>query len=157
MPYILVAAASCALGTLFFVSSLTMQAAAYQMPRILVVLLFGLAVAMLIEVYIQKRRHKPGDPLTPEEEAAAPLLVPFFEGVRIPRVVIFLGGAVLYVVLLEPLGYFIVTPLFLLGTLLYLGACRLWTAVAIAAVAPICVYFVFVWLLDLPVPMGIME
>lgn len=157
MPYILVAAASCALATLFFVSSLTMQPAAYQMPRILVVLLFGLAAAMLIEVYIQRRRYKPGDPLTPEEEAAAPLLVPFFQGVRIPRVVVFLGGAVLYVALLEPLGYFIVTPLFLVGTLLYLGACRLWTAVAIAAVAPIGVYFVFVWLLDLPVPMGIME
>jgi hypothetical protein len=60
-------------------------------------------------------------------------------------------------VLLEPLGYFIVTPLFLLGTLLYLRACRLWVAAVIAALAPVFVYFIFIMLLDLPVPMGIME
>lgn len=154
MPYILVAAASCGLATLFFVSSLTMQPAAYQMPRILVILLFGLAAAMLVEVFVKKRRPAPE---TMEEQAAAPLMVPFFDKVNVLRVAVFLGGAILYVTLLEPLGYFIVTPIFLLGTLLYLRACRLWTAVAIAAVAPIGVYFVFVWLLDLPVPMGIME
>lgn len=153
MPYILVAAAACGLGSLFFVSSLSMQPAAYQMPRILVVLLFGLAAAMLIDVFIQKRRpqaERQGDP------AAEPLLVPFFEGIRIGRVAIFLGAVILYVVLLEPVGYFIVTPTFLLGMLLYLRACHLLTAIIIAAVAPVFVYFVFIWLLDLPVPMGIM-
>jgi len=157
MPYILVAAAACGLGTLFFISSLPMQPAAYQMPRILVVLLFGLAAAMVVDVFIQKRRHKPEAVLTPEEEAAAPLMVPFFNGIRLGRVVLFLGGAILYVVLLEPVGYFIVTPTFLLGMLLYLRACHLLTAIIIAGVAPVFVYFVFIWLLDLPVPMGIME
>ncbi|MBE0529288.1 MAG: tripartite tricarboxylate transporter TctB family protein [Rhodospirillales bacterium] len=154
MPYVLVAAASCGLASLFFISSLTMQPAAYQMPRLLVALVFILTAAMLIDYAVQKRRKAAGQPL---DEVAAPLFAPFFQGASIPRVAIFLGAVILYVVLLEPLGYFIVTPLFLLGTLLYLRACRLMVAAAIAAVAPVFVYFIFVWLLDLPVPMGIME
>lgn len=153
MPYILVAAGACSLATLFFVSSLKMQPAAYQMPRILVALLFGLAAAMLVEVAVKKRRPAPE---TMEEQAAAPLRVPFFEKVNILRVAVFLGATILYVVLLEPLGYFVVTPLFLFGTLVYLKSCRLPTAIAIAALAPIFVYFVFIMLLDLPVPMGVM-
>ena len=154
MPYVLVAAATCGLATLFFISSLSMQPAAYQMPRLLVALVFILAAAMLIDYAVHKRRKAAGQPL---DELTSPLLVPFFQGAIISRIGIFLGAVVLYVVLLEPLGYFIVTPLFLLGTLLYLRACRLWVAAAIAAVAPVFVYFIFILLLDLPVPMGIME
>lgn len=154
MPYVLVAAASCGLASLFFITSLSMQPAAYQMPRLLVALVFILTAAMLIDYTVQKRQKAAGQPL---DEVAAPLLVPFFQGASIPRVAIFLGAVILYVVLLEPLGYFIVTPLFLFGTLLYLRACRLWVAAAIAAVAPIFVYFIFIALLALPVPMGIME
>lgn len=159
MPYILVAGAACALASLFFVSSLDMPLAAAQMPRILVGLLFILAGAMLVDVFRHRKasRQRPADAkLSPEEAAAMPLIAPFFEGVNIPRALTFLGAVILYVVLLEPLGYFIVTPLFLLGTLLFLKACRLLVAAAIAAVAPIFVYFIFITLLDLPIPMGVM-
>lgn len=154
MPYVVVAAAACGLASLFYYSSLSMQPEAYQMPRLLVVLIFLLSGAMLIDYAVRRRRKAAGKPV---DEVTAPLFEPFFAGVNIPRAGLFVAAIVAYVLLLEPVGYFIVTPVFLLGTLLFLRACGLWLAVAVAAVAPILVYFVFVWLLSLPVPMGIME
>ena len=154
MPYVLVAAAACGLASLFFVSSLSMQPAAYQMPRLLVGLVFLLSAAMVADYYIRKRRKAAGKPV---DELTAPLFEPFFHNVNILRAGIFLAAIILYVLLLEPVGYFIVTPAFLLGILLYLRACRPSLAIAIAAIAPVFVYFIFIWLLDLPVPMGIME
>lgn len=154
MPYILVAAVASAMAAVFFLASLKMQEAAGETPRLVAVLLVCLAVAMLIEIYQYKRRGAAA--LAAVDPAARPHLAPFFEGIHVFRVFVFVTAIILYVVLLEPVGYFIVTPLFIFGAFVYLRACRTWVAAVVAAAVPVFVYFLFVAFLDLPVPMGVL-
>lgn len=154
MPYILIAASASALAAVFFRATLKMQEAAAETPRIIAVLLVCLAAAMLVDVYLYKRR---GAVAAGEDAAAAPHLAPFFQGIHVLRVFVFVTAIILYVVLLEPVGYFIVTPLFIFGAFLFLRACRAWVAAIVAAAVPVFIYFLFVAFLDLPVPMGVLE
>lgn len=153
MPYIIVAVVTWVLAGVFFQTTLGMEPAAYHMPRILCVLVSILAGLMLVDVFLFRRRRRKG---AVAEDPSAPLLSRFFDGVNIVRAGAFLGSIVLYIVLLEPVGYFIMTPLFLIGMFLLLRACRLWMAASIGIVAPIFVYLIFVIFLDLPIPMGVM-
>ena len=153
MPYVFVAVCAWVLAGVFYQSSLDMAPAAYQMPRILAVLVSALAVLMLIDVFLFRRRHQGTEAAA---QSTAPFLGGFFDGVNILRAGSFLAAIILYVALLEPVGYFIMTPLFLVATFMFLRACRPWIAGTIAVVAPVFVYLVFVFFLDLPVPMGVM-
>ncbi len=154
MPYYLVAASASALAIVFFLATLKMQEAAAETPRLVAMLLVGLAVAMLIEVHLYRRGGAAA--VARVDEAARPHLGPFFEGIDIRRVFVFVTAIILYVVLLEPVGYFIVTPLFTFGIFVYLRACRPWVAAVVSVAVPVFIYFLFVAFLDLPVPMGVL-
>jgi putative tricarboxylic transport membrane protein len=161
MPYILVALSAWALSGLFYTSSLTMPPAAYHMPQILAVLVSVLAVMMVVDVFLYKRRKQSEEATDEATDATAdntaPYIGGFFDGMNVPRTAAFMAMVVLYILLLESVGYFIMTPLFLVGTLSLLRGTRPWIIIVISVVAPMIVYFIFVTFLDLPMPMGLMK
>jgi putative tricarboxylic transport membrane protein len=157
MPYIFVAVGAWALSGLFYTTSLTMAPAAYHMPRILAVFVSILAVLMVADVFLFKRRNQNVEAVDAAADVKAPYIRGFFDDVNVPRAGAFMAMVVLYIGLLESVGYFIMTPLFLIGTLSLLRASRPWIIVAISVVAPVFVYLIFVTFLDLPMPMGLME
>lgn len=153
MPYVLVSAAAMLLATVFFVDTAGLLPAAYHLPRILCVVLFLLAMMVAVEALIARRRYPEGTPAP--KGASLPLREPFFKGLNVPRTLTFVLSIIASAALLNVLGYFVVTPLFLLGTLLYLRACRWYTSLLISVLFPVFVYFVFVRFLDTPLPMGV--
>ena len=130
-----------------------MAPAAKQMPQILAVLVSALAFMMLVDVFLFRRRHQGSDAASQSDGTLPRGLLrrrkhpargvlpgryrPVHRAARTGR-------------------YFIMTPLFLVATFALLRACRPWIAGTIAVVAPVFVYLVFVFFLDLPVPMGVM-
>jgi hypothetical protein len=157
MPYILVAVGAWVLSGLFYTSSLTMPPAAYHMPRILAVFVSILAVMMVVDVFQFKRRKQNTEAVDAVADPTAPYIGGFFDGVNVLRTGALMAMVVIYIFLLESVGYFIMTPLFLVGALSLLRACRLWIIVMISLVAPLIVYLIFVTFLDLPMPMGLMK
>ncbi len=157
MPYIFVAVGVWVLSGLFYTSSLTMPPAAYHMPRILAVFVSILAVMMVVDVFLFKRRNQNAEALGAVADVTAPYTGGFFDGVNVLRTGAFLAMVIIYILLLESVGYFIMTPLFLIGSLSLLRASRTWIMVAISLVAPMIVYLIFVTFLDLPMPMGLMQ
>ena len=157
MPYIFVAIGTWALSGLFYTTSLTMAPAAYHMPRILIVLVSILGVLMVADVFLFKHRNQNAEAVDAAADAKAPYIRGFFDGINVLRAGAFMAMVVLYILLLESVGYFIMTPLFLIGALSLLQASRPWIMVAISVVAPVFIYLIFVTFLDLPMPMGLME
>lgn len=157
MPYILVALGTMALSGLFYTSSLKMPFAARHMPQILAVFVTILAIMMVVDVFLFKWRQQKIETEFSVPDPTAPYIKGFFDGVNIPRTGAFMTMVVLYIFLLESVGYFIMTPLFLIGSLLLMRAARLWIIIAISVIAPLIVYSIFVTFLDLPMPMGLMK
>ena len=157
MPYILVAVGAWALSGLFYKTSLTMPPAAYHMPQILAVFVSVLAAMMVADVFLFKRRKQNEKAEDAAADITAPYIGGFFDGVNMLRTGTFVSMIVIYILLLESVGYFIMTPLFLVGALSLLRASRPWIIVAISVVAPLIVYSIFVTFLDLPMPMGLMK
>ena len=147
----------------FFIETLHMPKAAYQMPRLLIVALGILSTLMLVEQVWKLRKGEPVKKAKDEletlmaEAAKAEEMTP--EELRNSRIrrIFFVGMLTAYIVTIKPLGYFIATPLYLLGTLLYLKSTKSYIALAIAVGFTIFVYLLFVMFLNLPVPMGLLE
>lgn len=157
MPYIFVAVGTWALSVMFYITSLDMAPAASQMPRILAIFVSILAGLMVADVFLFKRRNQNAEAGNTVVDTKAPYIGGFFDGVNVLRAGAFMVMVILYILLLESMGYFIMTPLFLIGTLTLLRACRPLILVAISVVAPVFVYLIFVTFLDLPMPMGLMQ
>ncbi len=149
MPFvlkeILFAAGAMALSLLFLIQSLKLTDSAALMPRILAGLIIVLSAAMIcLGLRAHKRMARAGQ----KEE------IPY---INVPLVSLFLVFIIAYVVLIEVLGYFIATPLFLVGTYLFLRAMKLRNAILVALGFCVLVYGVFVKILYLPVPLGLLE
>lgn len=71
-----------------------------------------------------------------------------------PRVVLALSLCVLYVVLVEPLGYFLATALFMAAFMAMMGLRRPIICLAAIAGIDLGLYLLFVWQLKVPVPAG---
>ena len=139
------AAAVVVLGSLvFYQQTLDMPRTASELPRLLVFLIVGLCILMIISgfrSYTIKRVEKD------ESVLSSP---------NYKRVFIFGIFIALYISLIESIGYFIVTPVFIIASLYYLKATRFANMVLIAGFFTAFIYFMFVWFLKLPVPMGIL-
>lgn len=134
-----------ALSALFLVQSLRLTDSAALMPRILACLIIVLSAAMIrTGLRAHRRMAKAGK----KEE------IPY---INVPLVSLYLVFIIAYVLLIETLGYFIATPLFLVGTYMYLRAMKLQSAIVVALGFCILVYGVFVKVLYLPVPLGLLE
>jgi hypothetical protein len=142
---ILFAAGAVALSLLFILQSSKLPDSAALMPRMLAVLIMLLSVIMVLQGFAARRRMA----VAGRREEIPP--------VNVLLVSLFLIFIVAYVTLIEVLGYFIATPLFIVGTYLFLRAMKLRNAILVAAGFCVLVYGVFVTVLHLPVPLGLLE
>jgi len=70
------------------------------------------------------------------------------------RLVLWSAGVVLLLALMEPVGTFIVVPLFLVATFRWLAGLRWAFAFLLAGSFTLAIYIVFAWLLSVPLPAG---
>lgn len=132
----------CALGVIFWVQTYKMSDSAALLPRILIGLVILLSISMLVIAVREERTKAVPDAQPP---------------VHVGRVCAYLGLMVLYIFSVEPVGYFIVTPLFIVLSYALLRAISWWKSWVIAIGFTAFVYFLFVYFLNLPVPMGLLE
>ena len=130
------------LAIVLYVDSFKLPDAAASLPRLLAWIIIVLSLAMFAEAWYKERKIA-----NVKQEVHEPILV--------LRVFIFVAMIVLYVALIKPLGYFLVTPVFLILALAFLKATRLWKAVLIALGFTLFCYLLFVMFLKLPIPMGL--
>ena len=133
----------------FFISSLGLPEAAYQLPRILIVLVVLLSLAMVWESNLKKKKEEAEAEPASKNAAATPG--------ETKKLVVFVLFVAAYVVLLRPVGYFIMTPLFICATYIHLKSTKPLYMALTAFGFTIFVYLLFVRFLHLPVPMGILS
>jgi hypothetical protein len=148
MPYIvkelLFVAGAVLLAVLFLYDSLSLANSAAKFPRLVAGYIILLAGIMGLQAV---RRHKSGGESAPSGR----------EPVKIQRICLFLCLLLAYVSLVEPLGFFVATPLYIACAFWYLRATNPITAIAIVLGLSLLIYCVFVEFLHLPVPMGFLE
>lgn len=127
----------------FFIQSLSYPPTAARLPQILIVALAILAIAMFVEAVKKQAKEK----VVEKEEQK--------EKINVKRVLVFGAMIVAYVFLLEFVGYFILTPLFTFGALMYLKATKPIVAILISIIFPLFIYALFSLFLNVPVPKGI--
>ena len=149
MPFvlkeILFVLGSIGLSLLFLIYSVGLPDSAALMPRILATLIIVLSLGMAWQAIAAHKRMV---------EAGQREEIPF---INIKLVSLFLVFIIAYIALIDVLGYFIATPLFIVGTYMYLRALSVKGALLVAAGFCVLVYGVFVKVLYLPVPMGLLE
>lgn len=106
-------------------------------------LVLGGILLLLSAIYfVQSRGKQPAQPL--------------FEGVDKPLLLKLMGASLLYALVLGFLGYLIATSLFLVGVMVLLGR-RDWVkTIAIGVGFSAVTYFIFAYVLDVPLAHGIL-
>ncbi len=156
IPYALFAGVIGFVAIILYMDTLHMTKAAYQLPRLVIILVLALLILMIVERFIQIRKKTL---IKESDEGPDPIGEPeeIIDGVVSPtRIAVFIVLLIAYVATIKPLGYFIATPLFLIGIMGYLRATSMFRIVLIAVGFTGFVYFLFVLFLNLPVPMGIL-
>lgn len=136
-----IAAMAAAQAALFAVTAQSYAAAAARTPTLYAGLVGILAVAALLEAVVKGRRASRNDDGAGDD------------GVVARRGVVFLAWIFLYAAAIQPMGYLIATPLFLLGPLLALRPIRPLASCAVALGATGFVWAVFVGVLNLRIPL----
>ncbi|TXT41982.1 MAG: hypothetical protein FD137_2403 [Spirochaetes bacterium] len=136
----------CIVAGICFIDTLDMVRAANELPRLLILLVVALSVGMVFESYKNSIKviSKAKDQTALDKSALV-------------RLVLFIILIAAYVILLQPLGYFIMTPLFIIGSYMLLKATTLLAGVLTGIGFSVFVYLLFVLFLHLPVPMGILS
>ncbi|MDZ4164491.1 MAG: tripartite tricarboxylate transporter TctB family protein [Smithellaceae bacterium] len=135
------------LAAVFYYYTLSLAEAAYQLPRILIAVIVLLAIGMFLEAYLKYRRERAG-----KETREVPE-----EGINYKRAAVFALLIFAYILAINPLGYFVTTPVFIIGALYYLKAARMRTILIITVCFTVFVYLLFVKFLHLPIPLGHMS
>lgn len=141
----------CAVAGIFYFDTLDMVKAANELPRLLILLVFALSAGMVIESYKKNRKE------TAETKTTAGKVSGGVDKAGFLRLSLFVVLIAAYVFLLQPLGYFIVTPLFIVGAFLLLQATTLVAGILTGIGFSVFVYLLFVLFLHLPVPMGLLS
>ena len=81
---------------------------------------------------------------------------PLLEGVNKILLAKLIGAALVYALVLGKLGYLIATTLFVVGVMLLLGRRRYLPVVAVGAGFSAVTYFIFAYVLDVPLARGIL-
>jgi len=104
-----------------------------------------LSVLMIVEQFLLMRK-------TPSAENGNDIPVE----ISPIRIGVFVSLILAYVLTIVPLGYFIATPVFLIGSFLFLRSTKMHWILAIAVGFTAFVYLLFVLFLHMPVPMGLL-
>lgn len=144
---IILGAAAIGFALLFRSQSHDLPEQAQRLPVLLIWVVIGLAVLMIIEELIKQRiaRRNGGGAKLDDDEPLPPI--------NWHVLVIFSAAAAAYVALIPILGYVIITPLFIIGGLLVSKTLSPPKAVLVGAVATGVVWAIFIWALNLPVPL----
>ena len=148
MPYVLaeVSIALCAIAVeavLFLACrDIPIESSAY--PQGLIILAFILSVIFLLQRFVQYKRKK----LAVHDKTAV-------TG-SILQVLALCGMIALYLLLLKPVGYLIMTPLFILGTMLFFGMRKPLALILTTAVITGFTYYMFNYVLYVFLPRGIL-
>ncbi|PKL07337.1 MAG: hypothetical protein CVV53_00075 [Spirochaetae bacterium HGW-Spirochaetae-9] len=143
----------CAVAGIFFIDTLDMVQAANGLPRLLILLVIALSAGMVFESYKKSKIEALEEKASNAEDQGKPA----FDKSGFIRLVLFVALIAAYVFLLKPVGYFIVTPLFIVAAFLLLEATSLLVGILTGIGFSVFVYFLFVVFLHLPVPMGILS
>lgn len=125
-------------------------------PKILITIVMILSVLMLVESYykeknnIQRKRRIDERSKEDEDPDEDMTLVDY------KKAFIFGLMIAIYIFTMKPIGYFIVTPLFIIAAYRYLKSTSWKNTIIISVGFTAFVYLVFVLFLKLPVPMGIL-
>ncbi len=132
-----------ALAMLFWHQTYLIPEDATQFPKLLIILIVGLALAMQWQAWKNTKKKQE------VAEEASP--------VNWKRLSCFAGVLLTYVFTVQPLGYFVVTPLFICIAGIVFKALRPVWAVVVAVLFSSFIYALFVGFLHLPVPLGLLE
>jgi len=143
MPYIIKHGIATVLLLIFcsvlFIESQGYPHSAARFPQILLVLIAALAIGMFTEAILKQMKDETKDKL---------------KKINKRRVIIFSIIIILYVVLIDVLGYFALTPIFIFCSLIYLKATRISSALFMSIGFTIFVYALFSAFLNIPLPKG---
>lgn len=130
-------------AVVFYIQTFKMSKTSYQLPRILIGIIILLAIAMYMEGRL-KAKKEASQVTDPKEENNDKL--------HYDRVIVFVLAITAYIFTIKILGYFIVTPIYIVAIFMYLKALKLKSALIIAAFFTIFVYMLFIQFLHLPIP-----
>lgn len=146
IKYLIAAVSVIVLSVVFYINTFKLKPAGYLLPRILIVIIILLSIAMLIEAYrAEKKKVKDEGKSNGVSE------------INHTRAVVFALLIFGYIVTIKPLGYFIVTPFFVIISYLYLKATKIRNILLIALGFTAFVYLLFIVFLKLPIPLGPMS
>ena len=126
----------------FYSQTITFKADSQTYPKFTIVLLFGPTTLYLLQMVVAAKKHG--------VESGVDKV---FKDVQPKQLLICLGGAIAYVVLMYFFGFYISTVIFMAGVLLYLRVPLLHSAIAIVAILAL-VYFAFGKFLGVKLPVG---
>ncbi len=134
------------LGLYFFIKAFSMPSTAAHFPTIIAGLVFLLSASMVVEALRKVRRGGEAPGTTGTEGK-----------IQFTRVVTYVVLIAAYIFLIPRIGYFVVTPIFMILTYSYLRALGTFKVLLVSIGFSIFIYFLFVWFLKLPIPMGLLE
>ena len=126
----------------FYSQTVTFKADSQTYPKFTIVLLFGLTTLYLLQMLVAAKKYG--------VESGADKV---FKDVQPGQLLICLGGAIAYVVLMYFFGFYISTVIFMAAILLYLKVPYLHTVIAIVVILAL-VYFAFGKFLGVRLPVG---
>jgi len=125
-----------------FTNSFELPAVAKRLPLILCAVIVLLSLMVIAQALYEKKK---GNSKVEKKN------------IDVKTVVLFAIVIALYIFTIKPIGYFIVTPVFLIFMLRYLKTGSWLKTMLIAGGFTLFVYLLFVLFLKLPVPLGIFE
>lgn len=141
--HLLAAVIAIAFAVILYFDSYKLNFSGYLLPRILSATIILLSLAMIAEAWWCQKK-------TGEADCDG-------SKVEVKRVIVFISSIIAYIVGINIVGYFVATPLYIVGSYLYLNAMKLRNSILIAAGFTVFVYLLFVAFLQLPIPLGPME
>ena len=138
MKHYLFSAFTLGISAFFFYNSRNLPNSAALFPRLIA------ALVALFSVLMAAQAHKA------EKPAEEP-------GQEIHATLCFTVTIAVYIYLIPILGFFIITPIYIVFTYMYLKAANFFAAAAIGVLFSAFIYALFVGFLKLPVPLGLME
>jgi putative tricarboxylic transport membrane protein len=141
------------LAVVFYVNSLKLPPAAYQSPRLLCGIIIFLSFLMFYGAILEKRALRKEKKIA-EVESKNSEEKEETSSIDYKRALIFGSLIALYIFLIKPVGYFIVTPLFILIAYQFLQSTSFTNTLLIALSFTAFVYLLFVYFLKVPIPLG---
>lgn len=146
------------LAAAFYFNSGSIPGSARTLPLILCGIVVLLSVILMLQALREAKQETRQKNQSPQEEAQEKQKEePVESKTNYKRVILFTVLLIFYITLIEPVGYFIVTPIFLFACLYGLKVGKIGKILLISVGFTVFVYLLFVLLLRLPIPMGLLR